>query len=158
MPLRMECAPAFNYARSPHTTEIVIDHSIPHPSDPTSPSHNPHLKALFRSEEAGLELDLRYVTESSLENVPDPEIRLDLLDLMPKGHLGPSVFCEFEMVEGQSGTFILRTPPKHAYPDAVRPSKEKADQLGVPFESECCNLDAFASCLMPVCRTGIDRF
>lgn len=132
----MECAPAFNYARSPHTTEVITDHSIPHPNDPSSPSTTPHLKALFRSPEADLELDLRYVVESSLDNVPDPEVTLDLLDLMGKGHLGPSVCAEFEMVEGQSVTFVLRTPPKHTYPGAAQPSKEKANELGVSFESE----------------------
>ena len=138
MPLRLECAPAFNYARSPHKTEIVLDSSIPHASDPCAPGSDvpPHMKALFTSPEAGMDLDLRFVPESSLENVPEPAVRLELFDLMHKGHLGLSVQAEFTLVEGQAVTFVLRTPPKHAYPDAVRPSKEKAEQLGVPFESK----------------------
>ena len=133
----MECAPAFNYGRSPHKTEIIIDSSIPSPNpcEYASPSANTHMKALFTSPEASLDLDLRYVPDSSLENVPEPDIKLEILDLQSKGHLGLSVCCQFELVEGQAVTFILRTPPKHAYPDAVKPSKEKADQLGVPFES-----------------------
>ena len=131
----MECAPAFNYARSPHNTEIVMDTSIPQRSSPTSPSLESHMKALFTSPEAKLDLDLRFVPESSLENIPIPSVDLEILDLVNKGHLGPSVYSEFELVEGQAITFILRTPPKHTYPDAVRPSKEKAEQLGVPFES-----------------------
>ncbi|KAJ3535070.1 hypothetical protein NM688_g7030 [Phlebia brevispora] len=133
-PLRMECAPAFNYARSPHTTEIVIDYSSPRSDQATSQDGTARMKAMFRSPEADMELDLRYVTESSLDNIPDPEIKLELLDLMSKGHLGLSVFSEFELVEGQTVTFILRTPPKYTYPEAVRPSREKAEQLGVPFE------------------------
>ncbi|EKM53302.1 glycoside hydrolase family 15 protein, partial [Phanerochaete carnosa HHB-10118-sp] len=136
MPLRLECAPAFNYARSPHKTQIIFDNSIAHAGDPCAPGSDikPHMKALFSSPEADMELDLRYVTESSIENVPEPEIELELFDLTRKGHLGISVQSEFTLVEGQSVTFILRTPPKHAYPDAVKPSKEKARQLGVPFE------------------------
>lgn len=82
-----------------------------------------------------MDLDLRYVSESSLENVAEPEIDFRKYDLMGQGHLGLSVQSDFELVEGQAVTFILRTPLKHAYPDAVKPSKEKADQLGVSFES-----------------------
>lgn len=134
LPLRLECAPAFNYARSPHTTEIVQDGSIPHASAHTSAALT-HMKALFKSKDANLNLDLRYVTESSLENVPEPTIDLQLFNLTSKGHLGPSVECEFELQEGQAVTFVLRVPPDHTYPDAVRPSKEKADELGVPYES-----------------------
>ena len=31
-------------------------------------------------------------------------------------------------------TWVLRTPPEHKYPDAVRPSRERARELGVPLE------------------------
>lgn len=42
---------------------------------------------------------------------------------------------EFELTEGQVVTWVLRTPPEHAnYTDAVRPSRAKAEALGVPFE------------------------
>lgn len=133
MPLQLECAPAFNYARSPHKTEIVQDGSIAQTVDEASATV--HMKALFQSTEAKLNLDLRYVPESSLDNVPEPKIELELLDLTKKGHLGPSVSCEFELREGQAVTFVLRTPPDHAYPDAVKPSEEKAERLGVGFES-----------------------
>lgn len=143
----MECAPAFNYARSSHTTEIIIDTSVPSSTDPLSPGQNPHMKALFKSAEADLDLDLRYVSESSLENVPAPDITLKILDLTKKGHLGRSVCSDFELVEGQAVTFILRTPPKHAYPDAARPSKEKAEALGVPFESSLSYVLLWSICL-----------
>lgn len=137
MPLRMECAPAFNYARSSHTTNIVLDNSIPHADNPCAPGSKtePHMKAQFSSSEAEMDLDLRYVVDSSLDNVPEPEVDLELFDLTPKGHKGPSVSSEFTLVEGQSITFVLRSPPNHKYPDAAKPSKERAEQLNVPFES-----------------------
>lgn len=138
MPIRVECAPAFNYARSAHTTEITMDTSIPHAANPCAPGSDApaHMKALFASPDADMDLDLRFVPESSLENVPEPDVRLALLDLAARGHRGPAVCTEFTLVEGQVVTFILRSPPRHAYPDAARPSKERAEQLGVPFESE----------------------
>ncbi|KAK7052597.1 glycoside hydrolase family 15 protein [Favolaschia claudopus] len=98
VPLRMECAPAFNYARSKHTTAIV---SCPSPEGTT--------KAVFQSD--ALELDLRYVPESTMANVAQPSIDLDLLDLSEKGHLGLGVQTEFTLAEGQCITFVLRTPP-----------------------------------------------
>ncbi|GJE98224.1 glycoside hydrolase family 15 protein [Phanerochaete sordida] len=136
MPMRLECAPAFNYARSPHTLDIDVDCSIPHAADPCKPGSDvkPHVRALFSAPEADMDLDLRFVPESSLDNVPEPEIKLEKYDLTKKGHKGLSVQCEFTLVEGQAVTFVLRTPPKHEYPDASRPSKERADQLGVPFD------------------------
>jgi hypothetical protein len=103
MPIKMECAPAFNYARSKHTTSIV-----PADSPPST------ARALFTSDE--LTLDLRYVAESTMSDVPAPHVQLALLDLSQKGHLGLGVQAHLELQEGQCVTFILRTPP-HA--DAV---------------------------------------
>ena len=74
--LRVECAPAFNYARSKHTLKIIPDLSIP----TTDSAPTPHEKALFSSAEANLELDLRYVVESALAGVAEPEIELKQLD------------------------------------------------------------------------------
>ena len=149
MPLHLQCAPAFNYARSKHTTKIIQDDSIPHTNLPSSP--NPaHMKAFFSSAEAKLDLDLRYVPESTLDTVAEPRLELKLLDLTHKGHLGPSIECAFELEEGQIVTWVLRTPPDHNYPDAVKPSDEKAEELGVSFESMLLllpvNLDLYVSC------------
>jgi hypothetical protein len=58
MPLEVQCAPAFNYARSRHTAKIVNDGSIP------SGRGEAQKKALFESDE--LTLDLRYVIESTM--------------------------------------------------------------------------------------------
>ncbi|THH23046.1 hypothetical protein EUX98_g8133 [Antrodiella citrinella] len=130
IPIRVECAPAFNYARSKHTMEILPDLSIPGPeSDP------PHNKAFFSSSEAELKLDLRYVLETSLAGVAEPHVELKPLDLTKKGHKGLSVYTELVLLEGQAVTFILRTPPDHVYPDAAtRPSVARANELGVPYE------------------------
>ncbi|KAH8078405.1 glycoside hydrolase family 15 protein [Cristinia sonorae] len=130
IPLRLECAPAFNYARSPHTLEFCPDLSIP--GNETDPSHE---KAFFSSPEANLDLDLRYVPDNSLPGVPDPDIKLQALDLSEKGHKGPGVFSELKLREGQSVTFVLRTPPDHNYPDAaMRPSVARANELGVAYD------------------------
>jgi hypothetical protein len=102
----MECAPAFNYARSNHTTSII-------------PSASPEstTKAVFQSD--ALALDLRYVPESTMANVPCPSIQLDLLDLSQKGHLGLGVQAEMMLEEGQCVTFVLRTPPAPNSPPSL---------------------------------------
>ncbi|KAJ3715106.1 glycoside hydrolase family 15 protein [Lentinula raphanica] len=101
MPILMQCAPAFNYARSTHTTTLLGDDSFP--------SKTQHQKAVFESD--ALTLDLRYVTDSLLDNVRPPEVSLNLLDLSAKGHKGPAVSAEMILHEGQVVTFVLRSPP-----------------------------------------------
>lgn len=58
VPLSMQCAPAFNYARSEHTTSIIDDDST------NSSSTQPQQKVVFESKE--LTLDLRYILENTL--------------------------------------------------------------------------------------------
>ncbi|KIK80436.1 glycoside hydrolase family 15 protein [Paxillus rubicundulus Ve08.2h10] len=123
IPLFVECAPAFNYARDKHTTEIVPDESV---------ASCKQDKVLFKSD--GLNLDLRYVAESTLENVSTPEVQLNLLDLSARGHLGPAASCGLSLVEGQHVTFVLRISPEETADPKIRPSQERADELGVPFE------------------------
>jgi hypothetical protein len=101
LPILVQCAPAFNYARSAHKTTIVEDESIP---------EGPQKKALFTSD--ALSLDLRYVAEcSASEGAHAPEVTLELLDLSAKGHKGPAVQSLIKLTEGQCITFVLRTPP-----------------------------------------------
>ncbi|KAJ8507250.1 hypothetical protein ONZ45_g10353 [Pleurotus djamor] len=103
VPLAIECAPAFNYGRDSHDTNIVPDTSA-------SKHHDARRKKVaFISKD--LELDLRYVVESTLENVPVPTVDFMLLDLSSKGHLGPGASCDLTLVEGQVVTFVLRIPP-----------------------------------------------
>lgn len=108
LPIVMQCAPAFNYARSTHITSIIEDDSIPIGS-----VEQGQKKALFESD--SLALDLRYiaeVAESSLESgVSPPQIVLEFLDLSKKGHKGLAVQSKLTLSEGQCVTFILRTPP-----------------------------------------------
>ena len=102
VPLLMQCAPAFNYARSTHVTTLVEDTSIPF-----GPKQ---LKAVFDSD--SLSLDLRYVVESAEEHTQvQPKAVIELIDLSEKGHKGLGVQSAFTLSEGQIVTFILRTPP-----------------------------------------------
>ncbi|EIN12133.1 glycoside hydrolase family 15 protein [Punctularia strigosozonata HHB-11173 SS5] len=101
LPLRVECAPAFNYARDTHEAKIVEDSSVPSPAGGT-----PQKKVLFTSEK--LNLDLRYVVGCSIDDVPVPDVTLELLDLTSKGHKGLSAVTNLSLTEGQSVTFVLR--------------------------------------------------
>ncbi|KAF8636238.1 hypothetical protein AX17_003723 [Amanita inopinata Kibby_2008] len=127
IPLVMECAPAFNYARSSHTTRIFNDDSIiPGPGEPQK-------KILFESDE--LTLDLRYVAESTMDHVQPPEIALTSLDLSAKGHLGPASQATFSLVEGQCITFVLR----HLTPQAAAQIREAVNpypNVGIPVERD----------------------
>lgn len=113
IPLRMECAPAFNYARDKHELNIEEDTS--------APNHHPRQRATFHSKD--LALDLRYVVESTVDNVAAPSVDLSPSDLSAKGHLGLAVTCDLNLTEGQCVAFVLRTPPSttgNPYgPDAV---------------------------------------
>ena len=154
MPVRMECAPAFNYARDKHTTSIISDDSIPDVSSPTSPADSSQKKALFQSD--SLSLDLRYVSECTSvdesgnclpahDNAPasptgtvpahPPNVELKKLDLSAYGHLGEAVYCDLDLQEGQAVTFVLRVPPEAAPPKGGKPTQAQADALGVPIQS-----------------------
>ena len=130
MPVRMECAPAFDYARATHETSIISDETIPVAEDgPT-----PHKKAIFKSKD--LTLDLRFVTESTIDSVPCPVSELQELDLSERGHKGLAVYMDLDLEEGQAVTFVLRTPPEESTvrADAIRPTEQKAKELGVSFD------------------------
>ena len=131
--------------------DIMPDDSIPL-EEPLPTDSQPHvhrqLKALFRASTSpssqgvnllhdsySMTLDLRYVAESSIDGVPVPKVRLLPLDLKSKGHLGLSVFCDMELVEGQAVTFVLRIPPPNAPPKQGTPTESQARALGVPLQS-----------------------
>lgn len=61
VPLRVECAPAFNYGRDPHKTTIAEDDSAPI-------TERGKKKVLFESK--SLVLDLRYVVDATQVSVP----------------------------------------------------------------------------------------
>lgn len=93
VPLRMECAPAFNYARTPHHLSIIPDDSIPNCGEGSVQT-----KALFYTDV--LSLDLRFVAESNLQTTPTPAIQFERLDLRSQGHLAESAYCDFTLEEG----------------------------------------------------------
>lgn len=160
MKLRVECAPAFDYARAEHTMEFQPDNSSPPvPSGTSTPlvstakSADPYYnvaqtllgpdqperslkKCIFKSKD--LSLDLRIVPASTMDSVDSPKVVFEELDLASVGHKGPSVCCNLDLQEGQVVTFVLRIPPKA---DALgkkkikKPSQQTADELGIPLES-----------------------
>ncbi|KAF8697523.1 hypothetical protein AX14_001351 [Amanita brunnescens Koide BX004] len=117
--LSMQCAPAFNYARSEHTTSIINDDSI------ISSSTQPQQKVVFESKE--LALDLRYILENTMDSVAPPEIIIVPYDLTSKGHLGLAVESKFNLLEGQCVTFVLR----HVTPEQL---KAPVNPDGAPVE------------------------
>ena len=125
LPILIQCAPAFNYARSAHITTIIDDESVP---------DGVQKKALFKSDE--LSLDLRYVSEccqNASEDVHPPEVTLKLLDLSAKGHKGPGVQSLLKLSEGQCVTFVLRTPPAEV--SAVIPQHDNKNKGSLSREN-----------------------
>ncbi|KAI0307573.1 glycoside hydrolase family 15 protein [Multifurca ochricompacta] len=130
--MRMECAPAFNYALAKHHTSLVPDESIPANGEDAP---NRQKKALFESD--GLTLDLRFVAESVVDDILAPSVELKTLDLRIQGHKGISISADLDLVEGQVVTFVLRTPPKASKDqDISDPTDNKAQQLGVSLDRE----------------------
>ena len=128
IPVRMECAPAFNYCRDKHTAALVVDDTVS--------SENGHRKALF--ETPSLNMDLRYVTFSSDTCVADPKIELQVEDL-DRPLLGPAVTADFELDEGQAVYFVFRETGEWEYATEehqrfANPKPERAETLGVPLE------------------------
>ncbi|KAG6840260.1 hypothetical protein C0991_007886 [Blastosporella zonata] len=127
MPLMMQCAPAFNYARDPHTTEVILDSSVPQSyDDDMAQLQN---KVIFTSS-SGFALDLRYVTERTADAASVPEVVLGTLDLTSKGHKGLAAYAGLQLSEGQAVTFVLRTPPEILGPNrpaAASTTPEKAE-------------------------------
>ncbi|KAF9778574.1 glycoside hydrolase family 15 protein [Thelephora terrestris] len=144
-PLKVQVAPAFNYARDKHDTHILPDHSVPGCLDRTPP----HNKALFVSE--NLSLDFRYISESVIDGVPAPEVDIQLLDLTKRGHLGLSASIDLNLIEGQVVTFVLRSiSPSQVKRDLesqspglgmeqalqkVIPSPKVAEELGIDYKT-----------------------
>jgi len=79
--------------------------------------------------------NLQYVAESSASEVV-PEVTLELLDLLAKGHKGLAMQSLLESTEGQSVTFVLRTPPEgvSAAVNHGQDAKNRVDQ-SMPAES-----------------------
>lgn len=122
------CAPAFDYARATHTTEMVRDESQ------TSANEFDKKKVLFTTKD--LAMDLRTIVsgenmcdakdepdaepltaaekfdqgKNELDGPGGPEIDWQELDLSKQGHKGKGVWSEFEVCEGEVVTFIVSRP------------------------------------------------
>lgn len=146
VPLRVECAPAFNYARDPHATQIVPDDTIPLQFSKQNkvvftsrPAASPYLAkgtSPQSTTHSPLTLDLRFLSESLLENVPVPEVSLETLNLSAKGHLGLAAQTELTLVEGQRVTFVLRIAPEPKSDGGSGVDEEQAELLGIDYQSE----------------------
>ena len=117
---RMECFPAFDYARQAHTTSLVDDEKT------TKSSQGKYRKkAVFKSDLMTLELrsSTGYnpdLTTCSDISPTDFEFTLDE-ESWPR-HKGPGVVAEFELQEGQTADFILREDPETAEDVQVIPN------------------------------------
>ncbi|EJU03813.1 Six-hairpin glycosidase [Dacryopinax primogenitus] len=98
VPIRVECAPAFNYARDAHTAEVVHDDNV------ISDTQD---KVVFFSQ--SMKMDLRYVVDASESCGAVPSVSFDLVTF--KEHLGPAAVCDIKLEDGQSITFIFRILP-----------------------------------------------
>lgn len=121
VPIRVECCPAFDYARAAHETQFVKD-------DSQAPGHQQE-KVVFRSRD--LTLDLRYVVDTASDlGVAKPDVKLRPLDLRSKGHKGVGACIDLDLEEGQVVTFLLRTPPEQQG-EHSKPTEEQAKALGL---------------------------
>jgi hypothetical protein len=132
--LRVECAPAFNYALAEHRTLLVPDDSIPAIGKDAPVKQK---KAIFESDD--LSLDLRFVAESVIDGVPSPFVEFQPFDLKLCGHKGISISADLDLVEGQVVTFVLRTVPKATEGQHnSNPTSDKIPELGVSLDREFC--------------------
>ncbi|KAK6540020.1 hypothetical protein TWF694_008853 [Orbilia ellipsospora] len=114
MELDVECFPAFDYARLPHTTEIV-----------KATEGTCVTKILFRTEKEDIAMQLEATIDSE-EGRECPVINFKVEERPP--HLGPGVTCKVKLREGQSISFVLRCA-NDAAKDATAISTELLDGL-----------------------------
>lgn len=124
---RMECAPAFNYCRDKHQTELVEDLS-------REDYCKEQQKVLFQTPD--MKIDLRYVEASERDDVPPPKIDIKIEKLPKRDLLGLSAVSEFELEEGQVVYFILRQVPDETFMneqqrETVQGTVKRAAELGV---------------------------
>lgn len=130
LPFRLECFPAFDYARQEHTTTLVDDDKC----EKDGLTGKKRQKAVFKSEL--MKLELRSVTacdESIDPEMPPPDVHFDInSDAWPR-HKGPGVIAEFTLSEGQRAEFILREEPESAEDVSGVPSAKAATDDKAPI-------------------------
>jgi len=109
---RLECFPAFDYARKPHKTHLTDDTNCNKNPDTDSCRQ----KAVFASED--MTLELRSVTgvngnfEATDGYSGHPKVEFKLDETTWPGHKGPGVVADFTLEEGQTVDFVLREDPR----------------------------------------------
>lgn len=109
LPFRLECFPAFDYARQGHETTLIDD-------EQASKTRGGKLrkKAVFKAKD--MTLELRAVTGHNEEIGLCDQDALEEIGLYidsktwPR-HKGPGVSADFELTEGQTVDFVLREDP-----------------------------------------------
>jgi hypothetical protein len=133
MDFRMECFPAFDYARDSHTTTI----SVEEPMETQNVLGGGHVSGTssvrFDSETLKLEL-VAYVTPGEDGYLPKIPFNEDTTTFPRRK--GSGVVSEFSMNEGQTATFILR-PPLDQRPRTATPSPAASvDSLAIETVEE----------------------
>ncbi|KAH8929674.1 glycoside hydrolase family 15 protein [Atractiella rhizophila] len=109
VPLKLECYPAFNYARDEHTTNVAAD---PSALDTTQG----HSKATFASKD--LTMELRYISSpGDTSKAPAVSFEKDSASVAVLGLKGAGVTAKFELEETQTVTFIFWEPEKEKVPE-----------------------------------------
>lgn len=131
VPFKLECAPAFNYCRDEHTTELVRDFSVNY-------DDKHEMKAVFRSKD--LSLDLRYKVHANDASVDPPSFEFKKADYSERGLLGEAIQSEFELEAGQAIYFVLRQLKSYEYAsvghrNVANPSQERAEELGLDLKT-----------------------
>lgn len=108
---RLECFPAFDYARKSHKTHLKDDENCL--KDPNTKEYRK--KAVFKSDD--MTLELRSVTgcnpNLSIEGTPVyPKVEFKLDTTTWPGHKGAGIVSEFSLEEGQTVDFVLREDPQ----------------------------------------------
>jgi hypothetical protein len=104
----VEIFPAFDYARAPHVTELLLDHSI---------TGSDQSKAVtFASNTQKMQLDV--TIDRGEDEVACPGIKFE--KVMRKGMLGEGVIAHIHLLESQAISFVLRDDiPNHVTPDVT---------------------------------------
>lgn len=108
---RLECFPAFDYARQKHKTHLVEDTNCAK----STHTGNYRQKAVFSSDE--MILELRYVTGCNpdlqiSDGAAHPIVEFKVDRTTWPGHKGAGIVADFTLEEGQTVDFVLREDPQ----------------------------------------------
>lgn len=109
---RLECFPAFDYARKEHETQILDDTN----AAKISQSNDYRKKAVFKGD--GMVMELRAMTgcnpdlalSDGANSLPTINFKRDTAS-WPR-HKGPGIVAEFTLTEGQTADFVFREDPQ----------------------------------------------